>query len=94
MANHSPAPWSHKSRAIYDNTGICIAETYSGAADDLAQADANDALIAAAPDLLAALQAMVCNMDLAASDKEGLIEHTEAMRQARAAIRKATGGAA
>lgn len=92
MAKHSPAPWSHKRRAIYDNTGFCIAETYAGAADDLDQAGANDALIAASPELLDALRIMV--QSLADCDEEGLIEHTETMMIARAAIAKATGGAA
>lgn len=52
-------------------------------------AKANARLIAAAPDLLAALQAIVDSLSL--QDDEGLIEHAEPMIAARAAIAKATG---
>jgi len=46
-------------------------------------------LIAAAPDLLNALQAIV--KSLADQDDEGMIEHAQQMIDARAAIAKATG---
>jgi len=46
-------------------------------------------LIAAAPDLLEALQTIV--KSLADQDDEGLIEHAEPMIAARTAIAKATG---
>jgi hypothetical protein len=52
----------------------------------------NARLIAAAPDLLDALQAIV--KSLADQDDEGMIEHAQQMINARAAIAKATGGAA
>jgi len=48
-------------------------------------------LIAAAPDLLSALQAIV--KSLADQDDEGMIEHAQQMIDARAAIAKATGAA-
>ena len=51
---------------------------------------ANAALIAAAPDLLGALQELV--EYLSDTDEEGLIEHSPTMVAARAAIAKATGG--
>jgi hypothetical protein len=54
---------------------------------DMAKAHAR--LIAAAPDLLRALQTIV--IYLAVHDEEGLIEHAEPMQAARAAIAKATG---
>ncbi len=46
-------------------------------------------LIAAAPDLLNALQSIV--KSLADQDDEGMIEHAQQMIDARAAIAKATG---
>jgi len=51
--------------------------------------EANARLIAAAPDLLAALETIV--KSLADQDDEGMIEHVEPMVAARAAIAKATG---
>lgn len=50
---------------------------------------ANARLIAAAPDLLEALRELY--LDLVANDQDGLIEHVEPMRKARAAIAKAEG---
>ncbi len=50
---------------------------------------ANARLIAAAPELLTALQAIV--KTLADQDDEGLIEHVQPMIDARAAIAKAIG---
>lgn len=51
--------------------------------------DANAKLIAAAPELLQSLQAIV--KSLADQDDEGLIEHAQPMIDARAAIAKAIG---
>jgi hypothetical protein len=50
---------------------------------------ANARLIAAAPDLLEALQVII--KSLADQDDEGMIEHAQPMIDARAAIAKATG---
>lgn len=52
-----------------------------------AESEANAHLIAAAPDLYAALSALVTT--LAAQDDEGLIEHAEPMAAARRALAKA-----
>lgn len=52
----------------------------------------NADLIAAAPELLEALQSIV--KSLADQDDEGMIEHAQQMIDARAAIAKATGAAA
>lgn len=51
--------------------------------------EANARLIAAAPELLEALQAIV--KSLADQDDEGIIEHAQQMIDARAAIAKARG---
>ncbi|MFM8899049.1 MAG: hypothetical protein ACKOF9_03760 [Burkholderiales bacterium] len=56
---------------------------------DTCPAKANALLIAAAPDLLQALQGIITS--LANQDDEGLIEHSEQMRAARRAIAKALG---
>ena len=63
MNAHTPGPWRADRRAILATDPVMglvqIAEVFSGAADSLAQADANQRLIAAAPDLLEALQNIV-----------------------------------
>lgn len=87
----SPTPWSAEvhelsegySGIVYDRNGISIG------ADHLLPADAY--LVGAAPDLRAALEAIVNS--LATQDDEGLIEHAEPMRKAREALAKASGGA-
>lgn len=66
--------WSDK----WFKTGMCESEQ-----------EANARLIAAAPNLLEALQAIVSS--LSDQDDEGLIEHAQPMIDARAAIAKATG---
>jgi len=67
--------------------GMAVAETIGGTGDERA----NARLIAAAPDLLNALQAIV--KSLADQDDEGMIEHAQQMIDARAAIAKAEGQA-
>jgi len=57
--------------------------------DNPEEADANARLIAAAPDLLGALDCIV--RYLADADEKGLIEHGEPMIAAREAIKKAAG---
>ena len=78
MSNHTPGPW----KAVYvgcsdwDLNGPVTEQDWK--------------LAAAAPDLLAALQAIV--KSLVDQDDEGMIEHAQQMIDARAAIAKATGG--
>jgi hypothetical protein len=86
--------------AVYQTEGHnwkpgCFAKEAYELADAMlaerAECDANARLIAAAPDLLEALQAIV--KSLAGQDDEGMIEHAKQMIDARAAIAKAIGGA-
>ena len=98
MSKHTPGPW--KVGMAFDNYGETeIAIEHMTPAGNLVVAvalgglqgqDANARLIAAAPDLLAALQAIV--KSLVDQDDEGMIEHAQQMIDARAAIAKSTGG--
>lgn len=100
MSKHTLGPW--QVGTAFDNYGETeIAIEHMTPAGNLVVAvalgglqgqDANASLIAAAPDLLDALKAIV--KSLAEQDDEGLIEHAQQMIDARAAIAKATGGQA
>lgn len=81
---HTPGPWRADRRSILAGNVRCIAEVYSGAAESLAQADANKRLIAAAPDLLDVVIRLL-REDADGEFTIGLIE------DARAAIAKAEG---
>ena len=97
MIEHTPGPWEVGS--AFDNYGeteIAIERmTPAGnlvvavALGGLQGQNANAKLIAAAPELLQSLQAIV--KSLADQDDEGLIEHAQQMIDARAAIAKAIG---
>lgn len=92
---HTPGPWTARQWSCHAATTVTVddPDCVTGKrtiADCESVADAR--LIAAAPELLAALQAIV--KSLADQDDEGLIEHAQPMIDARAAIAKATGGAA
>jgi hypothetical protein len=99
MLNHSITPWktahsySHEYiRSIKDAQGELIAQVCAfddGVGNDyLAETTANARLMAAAPDLLAALQGMIeYFVDCSIDD----YSDTETMQAARAAIAKATG---
>ena len=104
MSKHTPGPWRVFEHSWSDTSvladgfdhGICLldinhATEESQDADEALMA-ANARLIAAAPDLLASLRELV--EAFVATDEEGLIEHAEPMRRARAAIAKALGDAA
>lgn len=102
QAKHTPGPWvahgyPNGSRQIgpAEPFGV-VCEVWSAigtdSADAIAQADANERLIAAAPDLLAALQRLDrIDRGLDAWHEDA---RAEAWQQGRAAIAKATGGAA
>ena len=79
---HTPGPWEIERgySTIIKSIGPCVPDEYAGSAWlEVSEADAR--LIAAAPDLLEALKAML-------SEVEGCYCTTE--KQARAAIEKAT----
>ena len=102
-AQHTPGPWSVKPEEV-DRAYIRVRGTHLGGRFKIAnvltpnyegshprEADetrANAHLIAAAPDLLAALQVML--RDYAAVHDIGDVEMQPAIYQARAAIQKAT----
>lgn len=87
---HTPGPWHEGShRQVVAGEGIktgTICEVWSWMG--IEEADANQKLIAAAPDLLDAL------VDAVRYAQGGDVLHPAALSRARAAITKATGGAA
>lgn len=83
---HSPGPWTADRRQITDAGKAVIASTFSGACYSLEQCDANDRLIAAAPELLGALVDLLKFMDPCEMDDD-----VPAVINARAAIAKAAG---
>lgn len=98
MSKHTPGPW-HQVGAWVEVEDDEIPDICSCNPESIEQghlkwdwetAIANARLIAAAPDLLEALKAIV--KSLADQDDEGLIENAQQMIDARAAIDKATGG--
>jgi hypothetical protein len=95
MTKHTPGPWNCN-RASAAGREIIVSEVSPVDVAVLSHRDksqseitANAYLIAAAPDLLNALQAIV--KSLADQDDEGMIEHAQQMIDARSAIAKATG---
>ena len=100
MSGHTPGPWrlDHSDDVELRNHVGISSESHSLLAQIVWKMDdderspsceANAHLIAAAPDLLEALQSIV--KSLADQDDEGMIEHAQPMIDARAAIAKATG---
>lgn len=97
-SSHTPGPWSvddddrprmEWNRHIYGPNGLAICFMAHSNGRNPKRDAANARLIAAAPALLEALQAIV--KSLSDQDEEGLIEHAEQMVAARAAIARATG---
>lgn len=99
-ARHTPAPWEHKTDGaggynIVAN-GITIAATTGGCHDDVPAdvEDCNARLIAAAPDLLAALQYLVDDIMDADEDRNPETgEEYDSVTVAREALAKAKGDA-
>lgn len=102
-AKHTPGTWSYDPRNrlvcgagadAHDLPTICdVLDTSEGLEGDCPQADANGSLIASAPELLAALEAVLTlEPYLNADTFDGYAAGV--MRQARAAVQAAKGGAA
>lgn len=99
MSKHTPGPWVHRIRldeggniGTKDGYAICdMAYHYSSL--DRGELDANARLIAAAPELLEALQAIAKFIPNTSSEEGGAAKYSENVRAAdkvRAAIAKAT----
>lgn len=99
MSKHTPGPWRFSDNTKWWKTnpfsvtvpkkgvhGTAVANIPARATISMEEAQANARLIAAAPDLLAALNAMLTHMGL---DEDEWTKPT--FDQARAAIAKATG---
>ena len=94
QTSHAPGQWVVKSLSVYTDYGAGhrhkVADTRQPLFTRECQ-EANARLIAAAPDLLAALEALVGEADLGEVDLDD--DDRAKLEQARAAIAKATGGA-
>lgn len=96
MSGHKPGPWAYikpdgitvRYPQVYSDTGPVCNATWTG---DVRETHANARLIAAAPELLEALQGLAAG-DFGAGEWTDVMEAFAQM--ARAAIKKATGGAA
>ena len=96
---YTKAPWhicqttGHGLRLIRDANGYCVAEAVKPANScaTYIDADANAALISAAPDMLSALETIVSNYPYWASKIEMKEIDKVAIAMARAAILKAKG---
>ena len=102
-AKHTPGPWAYHNTPtpfIYVNAGglqICQIYTSTAHGQSMGEQFANARLIAAAPELLDALVALL-GVAPSKAPGAGLIvgaeeKHANALQAARAAIKKATGGA-
>ena len=104
MSKHTPGPWliaesvvsrhaiTNMRRIRSKNEGLehgAVCDVYG--IQDGSEASANARLIAAAPDLLEALQGMI---EVVSNTEYGEIDRKLAVKDARASIAKATGGAA
>lgn len=101
MAQHTPGPWeSHyqfsperKVLQVQARQYPPVARVYAHSGQAVAEANAN--LMAAAPDLLAALEGLrsMSSVDLDAEPKVQRLQHKRLQDAADAAIAKAKGGA-
>lgn len=89
---HTPGPWAHKEQEIFAADGTCICYVrYNGEEGDPESQD-TARLIAAAPDLLEALEAFDVWVE---EDRETIVGHSfrkraaDVIEKARAAIAKA-----
>ena len=93
MAEHTPGPWSYDRRNIYASD-YRLAEVHMGAGIDLATdsqiLEANRALIAAAPELLAALKSLLHDI-VQGADPMSYEHGRENVKMAQLAVAKARG---
>ena len=91
-AKHTPGPWEIERgyNTIIKSIGPCVPDEYAGSAW-LEVPDADALLIAAAPDLLEALKAMVALDEEHHQRCQGDEDVCREVRQARYAIAKAIG---
>ncbi len=90
MSKHTQGPWTHDdimAGRILGPDGIAICSVY-GSSSRAEEDDANQILIAAAPDMLAALEGMV---EMATHHMMEPEERRDILSNARAAIAKAKG---
>jgi hypothetical protein len=93
MTNHTPGPWRYKPHSVDSNYMLIFCSADPSEGDNLRGycGEANARLIAAAPDLLEALQSM-CEYTAELNPSQGFDGHdADAVNKARAAIAKATG---
>ncbi|HHH9284738.1 TPA: hypothetical protein ACP31N_001069 [Pseudomonas aeruginosa] len=90
--SYTPGPWEQRNNSVFSG-GKCICSNVNAAspttqniAEDVAMSIANAKLMAAAPELLEALEACMARITNEVADAEFLDE----VEQARAAIAKAT----
>lgn len=86
---HTPGPWHAQARTVYSSERRALAVVWSnGFTGGAAEADANLNLIAAAPELLAALRGLVEAVQ--AHDACGVFDTSPCLTDARLAIGLAT----
>lgn len=90
MSTHTPGPWKPRKSGVYEarNGGICVAMRHPQATSEWPH---NAPLIAAAPDLLAALTYMTDTLSAHIAGSQTFIDVADMLDQARAAISKAEG---
>lgn len=89
---HTLGPWEVDDGFVASVNGWIICDPHcKRGPEDRAERDANAALIAAAPELLAALEAVVAAF-APRGDKRHMLEDMPCLIDARAAIAKARGG--
>ena len=89
-AKHTPGPWDNRSRVLtvrHTASGDCIADIGGRCFNE---DRANARLIAAAPDMLAALQGVMSYWHLISADQDEDVTIDQRLPAVREAIRKAT----
>lgn len=91
MNQHTPGPWKHHNGRIFsaDRESLTIAHVARAADGDYSPA--NGDVLAAAPELLEALRALISDPRMSEDEDSTVIVCWEDVRAARAAIARATG---